>query len=215
MTELVTIIANHWPAMLAVFALVFFAVATPGPATLAIMGTSMSRGRGAGMAFAAGVQVGSFTWAVAAAVGLAAWLETVAWGLVTIKIAGCIYLLWLAAKSLRSALSAVPPEAAVSTAQTLGGHFRRGALLHLTNPKAVLAWIAIVALTQTSGGGLPVLTVTLAVCLLISAAVFQGYALIFASRAMMAGYRRARRAIEGLLAAVFGYAGWRLWASAV
>ncbi|WP_306117269.1 MULTISPECIES: LysE family transporter [unclassified Roseitalea] len=215
MTHVLTLLAEHWPAMMAVFAVFTVAAASPGPATLGIMGTSMAKGRAAGMAFAAGVQVGSFTWAVTAAVGLSAWLSTVAWGLTAMKMAGAAYLGWLAFKSLRSALSAGPAQGVTSGAGSLSGHFRRGALLHLTNPKAVLAWIAIVALTQTSGGGTPVLVVTLAICLVIGAFVFQGYALVFASPIMMAAYRRARRAIEGMLAAVFGYAGWRLWASAV
>ena len=61
---------------------------------------------------------------------------------------------------------------------------------------------------------LPLLLATLGICLLIGAVVFQGYALVFASPVMVAAYRRARRAIEGVLAGVFGYAGWRLWSSA-
>lgn len=214
MTNFIALLQAHWPAMLAVFAVFTVAAASPGPATLGIMGTAMARGRTAGMAFAAGVQIGSFTWATAAAIGLSAWLNTIAWGLTAMKVAGGAYLIWLAFKSLRSALSSRPVAAAASNARSLAGHFGRGALLHLTNPKAVLAWIAIVALTQTSGGGTPVLIVTLGICLLIGAIVFQGYALVFASPVMMAAYRRARRAIEGVLAGVFGYAGWRLWSSA-
>jgi threonine/homoserine/homoserine lactone efflux protein len=214
MTDLFTLFSDHWPAMMAVFAVFAVAAASPGPATLGIMATAMARGRAAGMAFAAGVQLGSFTWAMAAAIGLSAWLNTIAWGLIAMKIAGGAYLIWLAARALRSALSARPVPAAASNARSLTGHFARGALLHLTNPKAVLAWIAIVALTQTSGGGTPVLLATLGICLLIGAVVFQGYALVFASPVMVAAYRRARRAIEGVLAGVFGYAGWRLWSSA-
>ncbi|MCR9122085.1 MAG: LysE family translocator [Phyllobacteriaceae bacterium] len=214
MTDLFTLFSEHWPAMMAVFAVFTIAVASPGPATLGIMGTAMARGRAAGMAFAAGVQLGSFTWAMAAAIGLSAWLNTIAWGLTAMKIAGGAYLIWLAANALRSDLSARPVPAAASSARSLAGHFWRGALLHLTNPKAVLAWIAIVALTQTSGGGTPVLYAMLTICLVIGAIVFQGYALVFASPAMRAAYRRARRIIESILAGVFGYAGWRLWSSA-
>ena len=45
---------------------------SPGPATLAISGTSMSLGRGAGLAIASGVIAGSASWGVAAGLGMSA-----------------------------------------------------------------------------------------------------------------------------------------------
>ena len=50
----------------------FVAAGSPGPATLAIAGTSMSSGRRTGLALAAGVTTGSLIWSVSAAFGLAA-----------------------------------------------------------------------------------------------------------------------------------------------
>lgn len=203
-------IAGHWPHMLLVFTAFLVTVASPGPAVLGIMATSMSAGRKAGMVFALGVQTGSMTWAVLAAVGLAAWLNVFAYGLVVLKVVGGLYLLWLAAKSLRSMLADAPAAPARLESVSLGRHYRRGALLHLTNPKAILAWIAIVGVTQSDGGNAAVLVVTLFGCLLIGGIVLQGYALLFASRVMMRQYLKARRYIEGALAVVFGYTGVRL-----
>ena len=54
---------------------------------------------------ALGVATGSFTWAVLTVLGLSALLATYAAALTVIKIAGGFYLLWLAYKSLKSALS--------------------------------------------------------------------------------------------------------------
>ncbi len=214
MGEVIATTLTHWPAIVPVLVVFLIAAASPGPATLGIMGTAMAHGRAAGTSFAAGVQVGSATWATTAGIGLTAWLNTLAWGLTALKIAGALYLFWLGWKSLRNAMRRDHAVRAPGRQTTLRGHFGRGALIHLTNPKSVLAWMAIVTLTQTTGGGTTVLVVTLVLCQLIAITVFQGYALIFASPAMMAGYRRARRVIEALLAAVFGAAGARLLATA-
>jgi threonine/homoserine/homoserine lactone efflux protein len=40
--------------------------------------------------------------------------------------------------------------------------------------------------------------------------IFAGYALVFSTEPMIRLYRRARRGIEGVLAAFFGFAGLRL-----
>ena len=60
------------------FALVLLAWAvgggSPGPATMAIAGTSMNRGRGLGLAVAAGIVSGSAAWGLAAGLGLSALL---------------------------------------------------------------------------------------------------------------------------------------------
>jgi threonine/homoserine/homoserine lactone efflux protein len=53
----------------------FAAIASPGPATLAISGASMSRGRYFGLSLAAGILTGSLFWSMTAAFGLAAILH--------------------------------------------------------------------------------------------------------------------------------------------
>lgn len=57
----------------------FLAAGSPGPATLAIAGTSMSSGRPAGLALAAGVTSGSFIWSISAAFGLGAVMALNSW----------------------------------------------------------------------------------------------------------------------------------------
>ena len=50
----------------------FVAGASPGPATLAIAGTSMASGRTSGLALASGITAGSLIWSISAALGLGA-----------------------------------------------------------------------------------------------------------------------------------------------
>lgn len=197
--------------MLLIFAAIALAVLSPGPANLAIMAASMSHGRLAGVIFALGVQTGSAFWAFAAALGLSVWLQTIAWGLSTMKIAGGLYLLWLAFKSLRSALNATAPRAAKVDATSLSTFYWRGVALHLSNPKAVLSWLAVVSLIEATSD--ISFAQTFAGCILISGVIFQAYALVFGSPFASAVYRRSRRVIESVLAAVFSAAGLRLISS--
>lgn len=189
-------------------------VASPGPSNMAIMGTAMERGRAAGLALALGVVTGSMIWAMMAASGLSAMLAVWANALLAIKIAGGLYLLYLAIKAARSAIRPAAQFAALRPA-TRAALYRRGVLMHLTNPKAILGWIAIMSLALRPGAvesGAPahILPPLIAGCAVLGIVINLGYALVFSTPVMARAYQRARRGIDGLLAAVFGYAGLRL-----
>lgn len=193
----------HLPLVLAA---AFVATASPGPATLALAGTSMAHGRKAGLALASGITTGSLTWSIAAACGLGALMLANAWVSEVIRYAGAAYLMYLSFKSARSALSSkeLVPKASSGSARVL---YSKGLALHLTNPKAIFFFGSLY------GIGLPpsatvgqLATVVLAVgCL--SATVFNGYALLFSLPPVVRFYTRIRRGFEALFAVGFGLAG--------
>ncbi len=111
--------------------------ASPGPATLAIAGTSMARGRLSGLSLASGITLGSLVWSVSAALGLGALMLANAWILEIIRYLGALYLLFLAYKSARSALSK-KDIAVKSVSGEKPALFVKGFLLHIANPKAIL-----------------------------------------------------------------------------
>lgn len=197
--------------LLLAYAAYFVGTASPGPSNLAIMSIAANEGRRAALAFAAGVISGSMFWATVATVGISAALIAYSHFIVAIKIVGGLYLLWLAFKSGRTALSA--SVATASKAQrpaTLKALYTKGALLHLTNPKAVLVWVSIVALSSNGSG-----TAHAAVipgCAAIGCVVFSGYALLFSMKSARRFYTRARRGLEGSLAVVFAATGIKLLA---
>lgn len=191
--------------------------ASPGPSNLAIMSLAMGSGRRAALTFACGVLSGSFFWATLATLGLAAVLAACSTLLIGIKIAGGLYLLWLALKSARAALTrdAQGPAASASTAQPYSGRqlYLRGLMLHLTNPKAVLVWLSIVSLTvsgQPSHAGPAHPAVLVASCLTIGVAVFCSYAVLFSTASARRIYVAIRRWFEASLAIAFGAAGVKL-----
>lgn len=195
-------------AELAVIAGIYAAtVLSPGPSTMAIAATAMARGRGLALAFAGGVLTGSVAWALMAAFGMSALMTANAWAAEGVRVAGGLYLLWLGWRSARAALRRAPPEGRAFGGRDLGLAYARGLALHLTNPKAILFWGALFAMAVEPGTPVLALAEIVAVCALIGAAVFLGFAVLFSTGRAMQVYSPLRRGLEGGFAAVFAGAG--------
>jgi len=207
-SDMIDELIRHWPDLALVFSAFFIAVASPGPSNLQVMATSMEHGRTAGMTLALGVTTGSLTWGILAAVGVTALIVAHPGALYAIKIVGGLYLLFLAWRSARSAMRAeMPPPKASGSGRRL---YLRGYLMHLTNPKAILSWTAIIALGLRPETPAVVLHAIILGCLTISLTINQTYAWLFSTAAMVAGYRRIRRRAEACLAAFFTFASFKL-----
>jgi threonine efflux protein len=199
--------------LLLVFTAYIIGAASPGPSNMRIMGVAMHQGRKAALVLAAGVISGSFFWGLMAATGLSAILARYAHVLFALKIVGGLYLLFLAIKAGRSALTSDQEleKALVSTPAVSGsGLYRRGLLMHLTNPKALLGWVATMTLGLGPHTTPETVVIILAGCAVLSVTIFCGYAIVFSTAPMIRAYRRARRWIEGTFALVFGAAGVKL-----
>jgi threonine/homoserine/homoserine lactone efflux protein len=186
------------------------ATASPGPATLAIAGTSMASGRRHGLALAAGVTTGSLAWSIAAAAGLSAVMLANGWAFEVMRYAGACYLLFLAFKSARSALRREVPAATRIVAPSLRAAYRRGLLLHLTNPKAILFFGSLYAVGVPADASPATLALVITAVGLQSLLLFHGYALLFSSPRLARSYARLRRWFEGVFAVAFAAAGLKI-----
>jgi threonine efflux protein len=192
----------------------FIGTASPGPSNLAIMSLAMGSGRKAAFAFALGVMSGSFSWALLATLGLSAVLATYSQLLVAIRVVGGLYLLWLAWKSARSALTPQMPLARTTRAPDSSQRlYVRGLLLHLTNPKAILVWLSIVSLAVPATGGVSHTAPVVLGCMGIGVFVFSSYAVLFSTATARRVYGSIRRWMDGSLAVVFSVAGVKLLTS--
>jgi threonine/homoserine/homoserine lactone efflux protein len=151
-------------------------------------------------------------WAVLTVAGLSALLSNYASALVVIKVLGGLYLLWLAFKAFRAANARQDIEA-----QELPGgrstplrYLIRGYVIQMTNPKAALAWIAIISLGLTEDAPLWVGAAIVLGTFILSVLIHVLYAVGFSTPAMVAIYGRARRGIQVVLGTFFAIAGLKL-----
>ena len=201
----------YLPQLMVAWGAYIIATASPGPAVVAIISTAISHGRNAGLALAFGVLTGSYTWAMLAAAGLSALIRTYGNALFVLKIAGGLYLLWLAFKALKAAMrketeAVVPLDRQPPSLRRL---YLKGLGIHLTNPKAIFSWLTLVSL-GTPQDAPQVMPVLIGGCMLLGISIFMGVALLFSIEPVHRGYKKSRRWIEGAMAGFFAFAGLKL-----
>jgi threonine/homoserine/homoserine lactone efflux protein len=175
---------------------------------MAIIGTSAEAGRKAGICFALGVLSGSITWAFLTLAGVSTLIQTHPQAMTIVRIIGGTYLLWLAWNAFRRSVEGPAHQVRrdVPEDQSLR-HYLRGYGVHITNPKAIMAWIMLASLALPVDASLGHALTFIGGCLMIGSVVFLGYALLFSIPSVLAAYRSAGRAIEAAMALLFGYAG--------
>jgi threonine/homoserine/homoserine lactone efflux protein len=114
--------------------------ATPGADMALFLSRTLSGGRAQGFAAQAGANAGLVVHTIAAALGLSALLAASADAYEIVKIAGAVYLLWLAYAAIRRG-TALKIQHRGAAAGGIGGAFWAGLLINLTNPKIVIFFV--------------------------------------------------------------------------
>ena len=114
------------------------AIASPGPAFLMSIRTSLAKGRAAGFRLGVGLGLMASLWTLAALLGLQSLFVLMPWAYTAIKLAGAAYLLWIAYQTW---IGASAPLSV--TTQPATRDFLDGVLLNFSNPKSVLFAAAV------------------------------------------------------------------------
>ena len=113
--------------------------ALPGPDMALVLQTSATRGSRHGLAVAAGLATARATHVTVSALGVAALLRSAPWLYDGVRIAGGLYLAWVAIQIFRSPAFGLDPAAGAATASsTLRSAYAKGILSCMLNPKALL-----------------------------------------------------------------------------
>ena len=145
----------------------------PGPDNLSVISYGISRGRRAGMLFGAGCSAGCLLHTLWLCVGVSALIAASAAAFTALKIAGALYLFYLAWRAFRarplSGLSG--PDHSDASLPALVW-FRRGFLASALNPKVALFFLAFLPqFTRPAGFSLPAQFLLLGSCFAIIALV--------------------------------------------
>jgi threonine/homoserine/homoserine lactone efflux protein len=130
-------------ANFAAFALIAFGmVLTPGPNMLYLISRSISQGRRAGLISLGGVALGFLFYMVCAALGITALLMAVPFAYDVLRMAGALYLLWLAWQAIR------PGGRSLFQVRDLPRDsprrlFAMGFMTNLLNPKVAVIYLSL------------------------------------------------------------------------
>jgi threonine/homoserine/homoserine lactone efflux protein len=128
--------------ILAALPLAFF----PGPSVAFIVASSLRHGTGYGVRATAGVEVGYLVHVFAAVVGISALLAASSVAFSMVKLAGALYLIWLAIGAWHDSRSAGDdPLISVDDSAEVAGRrkpFREGLLVGSSNPKTAIFFLA-------------------------------------------------------------------------
>ena len=128
------------PATIAAFAAAsLLLLVIPGPAVLYVVNRSVSDGRKAGLAGVAGLTLGNFVHAVAAAAGLSAVLATSATAFNTVKWLGAGYLVYIGVRTLLRPAATISVDRPTVSARR---SFSQGVVVNVLNPKVALFFLS-------------------------------------------------------------------------
>jgi threonine/homoserine/homoserine lactone efflux protein len=179
--------------------------ATPGPDMLLIASRSISQGKAAGFLTYAGIALGTYCHALAAALGLSQLFVAVPMAYEVIRWAGCAYLMYLAWKTIRSEGPNFSPTSALkrfSMKRILG----EGLATNLLNPKMALFVLALFPqFVRPKAGSLTVQMLVLATVLNGIGFVVNGSVVLLSGhiRSRVTGLARFTKLPQYLLATVF------------
>lgn len=183
-------------------------VLTPGPNMLYLVSRSVSQGRLAGLVSLAGTGVGFVVYMTVANLGLGVVFVVVPWLYTGLKIAGVVYLGWLAVKAFRPGGLGLFERGSL-VRDTPWKLFRMGLVTNLLNPKAAVMYLAIIPQFVDPNAGDPVGqgfvlgTVQIGVSMIVNALIVLAAGTIAGFIATRPAWLKwQRRVTGGLLAAV-------------
>lgn len=203
---------------------VFFTIAatlaigamSPGPSFVLVSRISIARSRTAGLAAAFGMGAGGVVFATLALLGLTALLMQLSWLYLVLKIAGGLYLIYLAVRIWRGATEDIAIDVAGSPASSsIPRNFAFGLMTQLSNPKTAVVYASIFAALLPAHPSLWLALAIPPMVFSIEAGWYSIVAIAFSSNRPRAIYIGLKRWIDRLAGVVIGGLGIRLIAESL
>jgi RhtB (resistance to homoserine/threonine) family protein len=185
------------------------AVMSPGPSFLLTARTAVARSRANGIKVALGLGAGTIVWSAAALLGLNFLFHQFHWLFIGMKVAGALFLLWIAFQIFRHAAEPIDMN---EGAHSENGHspLLRGVLTQISNPKVAVFFGSIfVAMLPGEVPGWMVVAL-IAIVTMNEIIWYSLVSLFFGSPPVRRFYLVAKRWIDRMTGAFLGLLGLRL-----
>ncbi|WEZ84820.1 LysE family translocator [Rhizobium sp. 32-5/1] len=191
------------PVLLAYCAALFIAAAIPGPGMTAIVARALGSGFRETFFMGLGLILGDVIYLTAVILGLAFIAQTFTAAFTVIKIAGALYLVYIAWKLWTSGILAQDVKA--RTTGNMGMSFLSGLLVTLGNPKTMLFYVALVpTLIDLHSIGLADYGLLVLATFLVLLAVLLPYILLATRARLLLKQPRALKTLNRVAASILG-----------
>ncbi|OAN79266.1 lysine transporter LysE [Sulfitobacter sp. EhC04] len=186
--------------------LLLAALASPGAAMIFVIKTTVSAGRVAGLLSGVGLALAAGCWTASAFLGLDRLLALAPWAYVTLKVAGALYLIWIAVQTWRHARQA-PGDAVPRPA---GRNLMAGALVNLGNPKSMLFAAALILVVFPRGMNAGEIAFVVFNHVVLEILFYSLFATLLSTPVARQGYLRLKPVFDRIAALLLGAFGARL-----
>lgn len=194
-------------AFLTIAALHLLAAMSPGPSFVVALRTAAAEGFRPALGLAIGFGAGAVIWATAALAGLALVFQLVPALFTLLKIAGGLFLIWIAFATWRHAREPMPDMPAHALPARLGAAVLKGLAVQLANPKPAIFFGAVFVGLVPPETPVPVLALVMAVIFIDETLWYILVARLFSLPRPRALYARMKAGIDrtfGVLLAGLG-----------
>ncbi|MEM1076019.1 MAG: LysE family translocator [Pseudomonadota bacterium] len=181
------------------------AIASPGAALLYFIKTCVSAGRPAGIATGLGLALAAALWTLAALLGLESLFRLFPWTYGALKVAGALYLLWIAYHTWRDARAPLAESAFAKRRAFLSGF-----LVNVGNPKSMLFAAAVIVVVFPQGLSAPDIAIIVGNHFVLEVLCYSGLAVLLASAPARRRYLSAKPLFDRIAATLLGALGLRL-----
>jgi threonine/homoserine/homoserine lactone efflux protein len=188
---------------------------SPGPSFVLVARTSMAASRVDGLFAAIGMGVGGVIFSVVVLLGLQAILANVPWLYLTLKLAGGLYLVYLAVGIWRGAKEQIAVHSSEERIQSsVRKSFFLGLFTQLSNPKTAVVYGSIIAALLPHNLPLAATVAFPFLVFLVEAGWYSVVALALSAESSRAVYLRSKAHIDRFAGGVLGFIGLRLVSAA-
>ncbi|MEL7460327.1 MAG: LysE family transporter [Pseudomonadota bacterium] len=183
------------------------AAISPGPSFVVSVRTAAAEGFRPALGLAIGFGVGAVVWATAALAGLAVLFQIVPALFTALKVAGGIFLIWIAVQTWRHAATPLPALSDTALPQSLGAAFVKGLGVQLANPKPAVFFGAVFVGLVPPDTPLPMLALVMAVIFVNETLWYVLVARLFSLPGPRSAYARMKTGVDrtfGVLMAGLG-----------